>query len=170
MKYPQRTGGAPPWKGGGRPAGGKKPWENRDHSSGGKKPWERGSDSRDGGKPFMHKATCGDCGSSCEVPFKPSGARPVLCNNCFRKDDGGDSRRPSPRSESRSFDRPMPRTMSDTNSGASSAVHRELVDQMKMVNAKLDTLIHALSAKSAAPVATDAVPAKKVVKKKKKAE
>lgn len=31
----------------------------------------------------MHPATCGDCGASCEVPFKPTGDRPVLCRNCF---------------------------------------------------------------------------------------
>ncbi|MFA5830037.1 MAG: CxxC-x17-CxxC domain-containing protein [Candidatus Gracilibacteria bacterium] len=37
----------------------------------------------------MHKATCGDCGSSCEVPFKPSNDRPVYCSDCFKK--GGDS-------------------------------------------------------------------------------
>lgn len=34
----------------------------------------------------MHQTTCAECGNSCEVPFKPSGDRPVFCNNCFRKD------------------------------------------------------------------------------------
>lgn len=33
----------------------------------------------------MHKATCADCGKECEVPFKPSGDRPVYCKECFRK-------------------------------------------------------------------------------------
>ena len=32
----------------------------------------------------MHKATCGDCGNECEVPFKPSGEKPVYCNDCFQ--------------------------------------------------------------------------------------
>ena len=31
----------------------------------------------------MNKATCGDCGNECEVPFKPKDARPVYCNDCF---------------------------------------------------------------------------------------
>ena len=31
----------------------------------------------------MHKATCGDCGNECEVPFEPKDARPVYCNDCF---------------------------------------------------------------------------------------
>lgn len=33
----------------------------------------------------MHKAICGDCGKECEVPFKPSGERPVYCRECFGK-------------------------------------------------------------------------------------
>ena len=31
-----------------------------------------------GGPREMSKATCSDCGKECEVPFKPSGDRPVL--------------------------------------------------------------------------------------------
>ena len=44
-----------------------------------------------GGRPReMHKATCADCKKECEVPFKPSGDRPVYCKECFskRKDSG----------------------------------------------------------------------------------
>ena len=33
----------------------------------------------------MHKAVCADCGQECEVPFKPSGDRPVYCKDCFQK-------------------------------------------------------------------------------------
>ncbi|MCK4336258.1 MAG: DNA-directed RNA polymerase [Candidatus Aenigmarchaeota archaeon] len=33
----------------------------------------------------MHKATCADCGKECEVPFKPSGDRPVYCRDCYQK-------------------------------------------------------------------------------------
>lgn len=39
---------------------------------------------RDREPPTMHQATCNDCGSSCEVPFKPNGKKPVLCNACFK--------------------------------------------------------------------------------------
>lgn len=48
---------------------------------------------RDGGRPAMHQATCGECGASCEVPFKPTGSRPVFCNNCFKQQGGGDANR-----------------------------------------------------------------------------
>ena len=33
----------------------------------------------------LHKAVCADCKKGCEVPFKPSGDRPVYCKECFAK-------------------------------------------------------------------------------------
>jgi len=33
----------------------------------------------------MHKVVCAECGKECEVPFKPSGERPVYCKDCFAK-------------------------------------------------------------------------------------
>lgn len=38
-----------------------------------------------GGPREMHKAVCTSCQKECEVPFKPSGDRPVLCKECFAK-------------------------------------------------------------------------------------
>ncbi len=35
------------------------------------------------------KAICAECGKDCEVPFKPSGSRPVYCKECFSKREGG---------------------------------------------------------------------------------
>ena len=37
----------------------------------------------DSGPREMHKATCAECGKECEVPFKPSGDRPVYCRECY---------------------------------------------------------------------------------------
>lgn len=33
----------------------------------------------------MHDATCSACGIATQVPFRPSGAKPVYCRDCFRK-------------------------------------------------------------------------------------
>ncbi len=33
----------------------------------------------------MHTTTCGDCGGTAEVPFKPTDDRPVYCRDCFQK-------------------------------------------------------------------------------------
>lgn len=36
----------------------------------------------------MYKATCADCGKICEVPFRPSGDKPVYCDDCFKRNRG----------------------------------------------------------------------------------
>jgi CxxC-x17-CxxC domain-containing protein len=46
---------------------------------------ERRGDFRPSGPREMHKATCADCGKETEVPFKPSGDRPVYCQECYQK-------------------------------------------------------------------------------------
>lgn len=38
------------------------------------------------GATTMHSAICGNCGNTCEVPFRPTGDKPVLCNDCFAKE------------------------------------------------------------------------------------
>jgi CxxC-x17-CxxC domain-containing protein len=37
-----------------------------------------------GGPRQMFPATCASCGKPTEVPFKPSGSRPVYCRDCFQ--------------------------------------------------------------------------------------
>lgn len=39
----------------------------------------------------LHKAVCADCHKDCEVPFKPTGERPVYCKECFSKRKAGNS-------------------------------------------------------------------------------
>jgi CxxC-x17-CxxC domain-containing protein len=48
----------------------------------------RGGSSDRGGdrpRPELFRATCAECGKSCEVPFRPSGDKPVYCRDCFDK-------------------------------------------------------------------------------------
>ncbi|MBP6911813.1 MAG: hypothetical protein KBB88_01260 [Candidatus Pacebacteria bacterium] len=44
-----------------------------------------------GSRPDMHTAICSDCGNTCEVPFRPTGDKPVYCNNCFAKHRGNEA-------------------------------------------------------------------------------
>ena len=39
----------------------------------------------DRGSREMHKSVCAECGKECEIPFKPTGDRPVYCRECFEK-------------------------------------------------------------------------------------
>lgn len=55
--------------------------------------WQGGSGGGYGGGGFgrpreLHKAVCAECKQECEVPFKPSGDRPVYCKSCFAKRKG----------------------------------------------------------------------------------
>ncbi len=33
----------------------------------------------------MYKAKCSECGTDCEVPFKPTEGKPVYCRECYNK-------------------------------------------------------------------------------------
>ncbi|MFA7663011.1 MAG: CxxC-x17-CxxC domain-containing protein [Patescibacteria group bacterium] len=102
--------------------GGNKKFGSRDGGRSFDRGGGRGFGDRDE-RPEMHKAICDECGKSCEVPFKPTSGKPVLCSDCFRnkgdrgpardsgrRDFGGrDSGRRDSRDSRRSFgeDRPM---------------------------------------------------------------
>ena len=53
-----------------------------------------GGGGRDRGRSDMHKAVCNECGNSCEVPFRPTGDKPVYCSDCFRNKNNDNSRGP----------------------------------------------------------------------------
>lgn len=36
----------------------------------------------------MYNATCDQCGERCQVPFRPTNGKPVLCSNCFADRNG----------------------------------------------------------------------------------
>jgi CxxC-x17-CxxC domain-containing protein len=37
----------------------------------------------------MYDVTCQGCGKETQVPFKPTGQKPVLCRECFNKERDG---------------------------------------------------------------------------------
>lgn len=78
----------------------------------------------------MHEVTCDKCGKQCEVPFKPTGDKPVLCSGCFRKDgDSGSNFR------SRGGD------FSSRENSSSPGMSRE---QFNELNTKLDKILKIL--------------------------
>lgn len=89
-----------------------------------------GDRDRGRGPVTMHKATCAGCGEACEVPFQPSGDKPVYCSACFRNNQGGGDR--APRKE---FGRPSFIKSPDyKNTGG------DTKREFEAVNAKLDKL------------------------------
>ena len=59
-------------------------------SGGGSSTYGNGGGYSGGGNGFerapreMHSAVCARCGNETQVPFRPTGARPVYCSDCFR--------------------------------------------------------------------------------------
>jgi len=92
----------------------------------------------------MHDAICDECGRNCQVPFRPSGDKPIYCSDCFEKKGGRESNRPSWRdSGNRNFDdrdrgRPSQGNISDPNTS-------RLVEKIEILNTKLETIIKLLS-------------------------
>ena len=87
---------------------------------------------RDSGRREMHRAICDECGESCEVPFRPSGDKPIYCSDCFeRRNDGGSNRSDRRSSGSSSYGR-----KDDSN--------RQLLDQLSSLNTKLDRILNVL--------------------------
>lgn len=100
---------------------------NRDNRGG-----NRGFGRRDFGPREMFKAVCGKCGKDCEVPFRPSGDRPVFCSECFQNSRGqNDSRNFQDRGPRPSFQRPQNN------------------EQLSEISRKLDRIIEMLTVKPA---------------------
>ena len=83
----------------------------------------RGSDNRSRGRSdrqvTMHDAVCDECGKDCQVPFRPSGDKPIYCSNCFEKNGGGrDSNRSGGRDYNRGGGRDYNRGSRDSNRGS----------------------------------------------------
>lgn len=97
----------------------------------------------DRGEITMHKAVCDECHKPCEVPFRPSGDKPIYCNDCFgdkrgnedrgpRRDFGGrEGRRDFGGKPARSFDKPAQR---DSDVG----------NQIKELSQKIDRILAVL--------------------------
>lgn len=101
-----------------------------------------------GGDREMHSAVCSNCGKNCEVPFAPTGSKPVYCFDCFKKMGGGrDSGRFQDRGPRRSDSRPQNN------------------EQLDAINRKVDKILELLT-KAPTPVKekTEAkIPIKKIL-------
>lgn len=97
---------------------------------------DRGGDR--GSRPDMHKAICDECKKSCEVPFRPTGDKPIFCSDCFRDKRGGDSQRGGDRGLKSRFE------SKQTYSGDAGKEAINYKAQFEVLNTKLDRIIKAL--------------------------
>ncbi len=122
---------------------------------------------RDGGRPPMHDAVCGKCGQDCQVPFRPTGERPVFCSNCFDRSD-----RPERPTRFGSDENRSARPSFDRAPEAPRAHAGEYKAQFEMLNNKLDKILRAVTAATMSEMTVEAPEVeleapKKVARKKK---
>ena len=108
---------------------------------------------RDSGRREMHKAVCDECGKDCEVPFRPSGDKPVYCSNCFEKKEGGGPKRSSRKGLGRS------------DFGKRNNTNKKLLEQVSSLNVKLDRILKVLESHVGQKPVSKNAEIKKVVKK-----
>jgi CxxC-x17-CxxC domain-containing protein len=129
------------FQGGGNRGGG-----FRGGNGGGGRPSFGGNRGGDRGPVTMHKAVCDECHKSCEVPFRPSGDKPIYCSDCFGEKRGNEAPRrefsdSAPRREFN--DRPAaPAFSKPVTSGPS--MSDDTKKQLGEMNSKLDRLINAI--------------------------
>lgn len=100
-------------------------------------------------RPQMHKAVCSSCGKDCDLPFKPTGDRPVYCRECFAKNGGGERKESFNRDNrdtrgGRDFPRPAFNKFTPENRPQTQP-SPQLNEQLAAINSKLDRLIKLLT-------------------------
>lgn len=132
----------------------------RGHSFGNKR---GGFGNRGSSRPTaLYPAVCNNCGNDCQVPFKPSGEKPVLCRDCFRK-QGEDTRsRDNRRPEERTFSKPAFQPSAPLQ-------HNEYKAQLDALTQKVDKILEILnSAMSVSEESEEVVEEQPFVEKKKR--
>ena len=156
-----------------------------DKRSGGGFGGGKGSFKGGGGRPSfggerkeMFTATCATCNKPCEVPFRPTGERPVYCRDCFRavRDDGQMPTKEFTNVPNRFAQAPKRDFAPRPAAPAAQAPDRRIDDlkkQVDLIGMKLDAVIEMMKQDRAvtvpAPVKVKAVAKKKVPSKSKKA-
>jgi len=108
---------------------------------------------RESGPRQMHHAVCDECGNDCEVPFRPSGDKPIYCSSCFEKREGG-----SPRRSTRRGGGPSSFVKSDNT-------NKKLLEQVNALNSKLDRILKVMEPKQKAKPVIEKVVKKTKTKK-----
>lgn len=91
---------------------------------------------RDRERPDLHDAICSKCGDPCQVPFRPTGSKPIFCKKCFNKNGA-----PAPK---RFGDRDRERPSFGARPAAAAVDTGKLEARLTAIEKKLDTLIEAI--------------------------
>ncbi len=125
---------------------------NRGRSFGG---GSRGGFDRNREDRQMFSAICDKCGAECELPFRPTGEKPVYCSNCFEKTSGRDGGNRDFGGNNRRFEQRDVKDYRQDNTRA----------EIEALNKKLDRIIDLLTTQKPMPVVEKSVKKVKKVKR-----
>jgi len=124
--------------GGGRKFGGGGDRGGRGGDRGGRGGFGGGRD----GDRQMHRAVCDDCGKNCEVPFRPTGEKPIFCSDCFSNKRDSGSRDSRDRGHGGRDSKPRFDKKSYQGGGHDAPNYKA---QFDMLNSKMDRILKALN-------------------------
>jgi CxxC-x17-CxxC domain-containing protein len=109
---------------------------------------DRSSSRDDRGERELFKATCASCHKICEVPFRPTGDKPVYCRECFGNTAGND--RPVHRGDRTEFRRHVrphrdERPLRREEAPAPDRDMQDLKRQLTNLETKVDSILAAVS-------------------------
>jgi CxxC-x17-CxxC domain-containing protein len=96
----------------------------------------------------MFRTTCSKCGADCQVPFRPTGERPVYCDKCFGENRRSDYKRSDDRNPREQYSNNYENK--SENKGANS--DGQYKKQFAILNEKLDKILKIIS-----PVSTPVI-------------
>lgn len=131
---------------------------------------------RSGGRMELFPAVCSECKKNCEVPFRPTGDKPVYCRDCFgkqrhvpgRNSNGADGPRADFRRDAVPQREHQPEYARPQNDGGIDALKR----QLDSIESKVNHILEFVNKKPEVPQIAKATkakaPARKAVTKRKK--
>ncbi len=122
---------------------------------GGKFGGGRDGGNRSGGRIELFPAVCSECRKNCEVPFRPTGDKPVYCRDCFgkqrhvpgRNSNGADGPRADFRRDAVPQREHQPEYARPQNDGGINALKR----QLDSLESKANRILELVSKKPEAP-------------------
>ncbi len=91
---------------------------------------------------MMHSAVCFECGKDCEVPFKPSGSKPVFCSICFGTKQDSERRSDDKFERNTSF---KPRFDNDHKKEISNPKMDEIISRLDKIIKLLSPVVSAIN-------------------------
>ena len=87
---------------------------------------------------------CDACGEECEVPFRPSGDKPIYCNECFRNKDKKQKNKHIDDEDDDDFNTYKEKHQQSKHAPPQSNNNEELLERLAILEEKIDRILDSL--------------------------